>query len=166
MKNIFEHLQTVEEVKKLYRTKAFEFHPDCGGSDELMKELNNAYHAKLKSLNGQESKDNANKTHQYYYNEKIEQELIEKIYSLQTLRMQNVEIALIGTWLWITGNTKPYAEQLGKNGLGLRFSGEKQAWYFHTGSYHRRSAKSGNFSAMAMKYGYTKLNEFKQEKLN
>lgn len=35
---------SIEEIKKAYRKKAHEHHPDKGGSESLMKEINNAYH--------------------------------------------------------------------------------------------------------------------------
>lgn len=40
---MFENVKTLSELKKEYRVLALQYHPDCGGSDELMKQLNLKY---------------------------------------------------------------------------------------------------------------------------
>jgi hypothetical protein len=64
---------------------------------------------------------------------------------------------LIGTWIWITGETRQHKETLKK--LECKFSGEKQCWYWHTGTYRRRSRHGGNFAGMAWKYGYQQFDD-------
>lgn len=39
----FKECQTLDDVKVRYRTLAKIFHPDCGGSNELMQKLNDEY---------------------------------------------------------------------------------------------------------------------------
>ena len=46
-------------------------------------------------------------------------ELMNKISQLISLKMDGVDIWLIGKWIWVEGNTKSYKDALGKNGLGL-----------------------------------------------
>jgi len=41
---------TADEVKKEYKELAKRYHPDLGGNDELMKELNNEYQRRLQEL--------------------------------------------------------------------------------------------------------------------
>jgi curved DNA-binding protein CbpA len=155
IKNYFEGLNTEESIRRAYRTWAKELHPDVGGTDEQMKELGKQYLFALKAIDGKQSTGSDGKQHTYRYSEANESAILEMVQDLQNLRMPNsVTIALIGTWIWVTGDTRPFSEKLGKKGLGLSFSGEKLAWYFHLGGYKRRSGKSGNFQSMAMKYGY------------
>ena len=155
IKNYFECLSSEESIRRAYRAWAKELHPDIGGTDEEMKELGKQYLFALKAIDGHQSTGTDGKQHTYKYSEEKESAILEMIQGIQNLRMPNsVTIALIGTWIWVTGETKPFATQLGKKGLGLSFSGEKLAWYFHLGGYRRRSAGSGNFQNMAMKYGY------------
>jgi len=40
---------------------------------------------------------------------------------------KDIEAELIGTWLWVTGNTRDHKDVL--KALGFRWSGKKQAWY-------------------------------------
>ena len=42
----FENLETMEAVKKQYRKLAMKFHPDRGGNEEILKEIDK----KLSSL--------------------------------------------------------------------------------------------------------------------
>lgn len=162
-KNYFEGLKEDAQIRRAYRTWAKELHPDCGGSDDLMKELNKQFLFALKAIDGKVSTGSDGKEHTYRYNEETETAVLEKLQEVQNLRLpHSVTIALIGTWIWVTGETKPFAEKLGKKGVGLSFSGEKAAWYFHVGGYKRRSHKGGNFQNMAMKYGYKQFSNNEQ----
>ena len=39
----FSNCQTLEELKKLYKQLVFKHHPDRGGNEELMKQINVEY---------------------------------------------------------------------------------------------------------------------------
>ena len=43
MKRYFDHCTTIEEAKKLQKELAKQYHPDKGGNDEIMKEINSRY---------------------------------------------------------------------------------------------------------------------------
>ena len=64
-------------------------------------------------------------------NERIEQAVMDKIFEIVSVGMVGVQIMLIGRWIWITGNARRYAEQLGKNGLKMRWHRKRLAWYWH-----------------------------------
>lgn len=151
--DLFADCQSPETIKSKYRLLAKQYHPDAGGSEEAFKQLNAAYLSALKNVDGYRSTDKAGKEHRYSYNGEHETAIINKLRDLQSLRMsEDVTIALIGTWLWVKGNTRPFKDQLKE--LGCKYSGEKTCWYWHPGSYRRRGAKGGDFGSMAWKYGY------------
>ena len=52
---------TQEEIKKAWRKKAFEFHPDRGGSDKMMFKINWAY----EQLSNPESRRNYDRSNTY-----------------------------------------------------------------------------------------------------
>jgi hypothetical protein len=54
----------------------------------------------------------------------------------QIIGLAGIEIEICGTWLWITGNTKPARDIL--KAAGFKWSGKKLAWYWHSGEYRRR----------------------------
>jgi len=148
----FSNLKTVEQIKKQYRELAMKYHPDRNGGDlEQMKQINIEYKIALKNIDGQVSTDNSGKEHKYYYNEQTEQDLMDKINQLLSLNMVDVDVAMIGSWLWIQGNTKPYKEQLKK--LDCKYHGKRKCWYWHGGKARKAYSKSG-LSELAKKYGY------------
>ena len=87
----FSKFHSVEFIKKEYRKLCMANHPDRGGDLEAMKVINVEYKEALQRVNGQTTYDNNGGEHKYYYNEDVEQALIEKIYELLGLNMSNVE---------------------------------------------------------------------------
>lgn len=151
---------TVEEIKVNYKKLAMKHHPDLGGDLETMKLLNNAYETALKNCDGQTTKDDQGE-HTYKYNEEIEKALMDKIMELLSLNLQGIEIDLIGTWIWITGDTKPVKDQL--KDAECKWHGKRGCWYFKIGNYYRRSSKS--LETLAEKYGCTNADKFNKKKL-
>lgn len=154
--NFFQSVKTVYELKKEYKRLVKIHHPDLGGDLETMKALNNEYERMLKFFDGQEMTDQETGVkHTYKYNEAIERELMEKIFSLLSLRMEGVEIALVGTWVWLSGNTKQYKDSIKE--LGFFWNGKRSMWYFRKESKKWRGHSKGNFAEIARKYGYQKF---------
>jgi hypothetical protein len=111
----FPNCKTVGEAKSLYRQLAKEYHPDLHGHEttEAMQDINDEYHKVLASLDGSTSLGSDGKDHTYHYNRDVEQELMDKIAELLGLRLPNCEIELVGTWIWVSGETKPVRDKLG-----------------------------------------------------
>ncbi len=143
---------TVEATKKAYRELAMRWHPDRpGGDTETMQRINAEYHAKLKSFDGHETVGDDNKQRQYHYNERKEQDLMEKLGEILRVKMV-ADVYMIGSWLWIRGDTKPVKDQL--KALGCKWHGDKQCWYWHAPENKSWSRGKGNFQSMAMRYGW------------
>lgn len=158
--NYFSNLDTVDEIKKVYRSLAFEHHPDRGGDHATMQTINRQYHEALKRCDNQRSRGDAGKEHIYRYDEKLEQSTIEAIYKLIALQMDNVKIALIGTWVWVTGDTKPHKEEL--KAIGCRWHSQRECWYYTATPYKGRYSNSG-LSSLAAKYGYADVTELRRK---
>lgn len=123
------------EPKKAYKKLAFKLHPDCGGNEEEMKILNNEYDelfSKLKNTH----KNKEGKTYTKETTETPEQfkDIINKLFNL---KMDGVAIEVVGTFIWLTGNTKPYKEDI--KALEFRYSPKKYAWYKAPKDYKKRS---------------------------
>lgn len=111
---LFRNVSEIGEAKKLYKQLAKKLHPDVGGNEEDFKNLLSIYHHILQ--NG------------LFFSSEIKFDLeIEKIIS-QILHFENIEIEVIGRWIWISGETKEIKETL-KN-LGFKWASKKKMWYF------------------------------------
>lgn len=135
MSEYFTPGMTVDEVRHCYRGLAMRWHPDRpGGDTATMQAINAAYEQALKSRDGEEVSYEAEggemKTRVYRWNEAVEREIIDIIDKLLKLKMPNVMIRLIGRWVWAEGETKPWKDSLGKNGLGLNWHSKRTAWYW------------------------------------
>lgn len=150
--NFFINFITVAEIKKAYRKLCMKFHPDRGGDLETMKIVNVEYHIALESVHGQASVDSNGTSHTYYYNKDTEDALMEKIGELLSLNMVNVDVALVGLWIWVDGDTKTYRKEL--KGLKLRWHSGRQKWYFQNSKKRTKYKKNFSFSQMAETYGY------------
>lgn len=124
---------TPEIVKAAYRKSCSQYHPDRNpAGTEMMKAVNAAY-ATLKDFTGtidNESQEN--------YAEGLNEALNAIIH------LDGIHIEVCGAWIWVTGNTKPYKDQLGKNGAGFFYASKKKAWYYRPADW--KSASRGGWS--------------------
>ena len=158
----FAGCSTVAEIKSLYKTLAFKYHPDHGGSTEMMQALNNAYEQALKDCDGKTVIGSDGKEHTYRWDAETEKTLIDMIDKLMSLQMENVEVDLIGLWIWVTGDTKPHKESLGKNGLGLSWHSTRLCWYFKP--YAGRSwGSNASLEELAKTYGKVNANDLSKK---
>ena len=154
--DFFGSCKTVEEIKKLYRELAKQHHPDLNPAErrdecnEIMKAINAAYHAALKGQHGTTRTGSDGRDHTYSYDEEIEQAIVNKIAELLALKMADVEVWLIGLWVWIIGDTKPHKEEL--KGASCTWHSKRKCWYWKpyegNGFYSRAS-----LGALAEQYG-------------
>lgn len=131
----FTNCKTLEDVKQTFHTLAKRLHPDAGGSAEefkaMMAEYKEAFN-RLKNIHI----NHEGETYTKETNETPEQfaDLIRTL-----TRFNGCIVELIGCWIWVSGNTKEYKDQLKE--LKFKFSGKKQAWYYHEGEYHKHNKK-------------------------
>jgi len=146
----FEDVKTLDELRKEYRRLAFIYHPDKGGDTELMQMLNDQYEKLSKVLiNGNADFSEARKE----YEQQVSEEM--RVRLNRIICLPGIVIELIGSWIWITGNTFGVRETL--KGEGYRFSHPKAAWYWHKGEYHKKSGKLMSMDAMRDAWGSEKV---------
>jgi hypothetical protein len=161
----FHQCETVEAVKKLYRTLAMQFHPDRGGDTATMQELNCQYQDALHTCDGQISIDSDESEHTYHYNAEREQALVEFLDRLirSGALLADVECWLIGTWVWVMGNTKPVKEIL--KALNCKWHVKRSAWYWHADEHRHRYNGSVGLASIAAAYGASRVNGEQNESL-
>ena len=155
----FSQCNTVNEIKATYRKLCFIHHPDVGGETATMQRLNDEYHEALRQVNGETVTGSDNKPHTYYYSQDKEQAVMDKIAELLALNLTGVEILLVGTWLWVTGDTKPVKTAL--KSVKMRWHSKRKMWYWHTPQYKRRYNSKATFGDICDTYGVEKQEQTK-----
>ena len=155
----FEKVTNLDELRKEFHRLAFIHHPDKGGDTKTMQFLNDEYERlSFQLINTNDDFDPARKEWEMELSEAI-QEKLDKIISLV-----GIEIELIGNWLWVSGNTFAVRDTLKQE--GFYFSHPKTAWYFHQGSYVKKSGVILSMDEMRKLWGQQKIQSEPQEALN
>ena len=144
----FKECKTIDEVKRVYKKLAKQYHPDLGGDTVTMQAINNEYAfacarlAKGAGLSDEEADEQIKFSERY-------REAIEKI-----IHLPGIIIEIVGHWIWVTGNTRPVKDNL--KDAQFFFASKKCAWYFRTEEYKTRgSGKS--LEEIRRKYGSEKV---------
>ena len=144
----FKGIEGINEAKKIYKTLAKKLHPDMiGGSEDAFKILNAVYTDLIE--------------HKIYFSNdfKIDLEL-EKIISL-ILHFENITIELIGSWVWVSGDTKEIKDKLKE--LGFKWASKKRMWYF--GEMKSKNPTPKSMEEIKSKYGSETLKTNDKKKI-
>ena len=159
MRKYFSECKTAEDVKRTYKEWAKKLHPDCGGDAEQFKEMSAEYERAFEELktvhvnaSGETYTKETNETAKQY------SDIINSI-----IHFEDVTIEIIGSWIWLTGNTLPYKEQI--KAAGFWWSKTKRAWYYNGDD--KKSYRRGhyNMNELRNKWGSTVIDNELQAKL-
>ena len=143
----FSEVTGINEAKKVYKTLAKKLHPDVGGSEEEFKLLNAIYNDFIE-----------NKI--YFSNDfKIDLDL-EKIIS-QILHFENITIELVGSWIWLSGDTKEIKDKLKE--LGFKWASKKRMWFY--GEMKGRNPQEKSIDEIKAKYGSETLKSDEKKRI-
>lgn len=138
--------KNLDELKAEYRRLVKIYHPDCGGTDEIMKQINNEHDRLFEEL---KAKHNA-KADEYHQTTETAEEFREIIEAL--LNLDGLVVELCGSWLWISGETMKNKKAL--KAAGFRWSPNKKMWYWRHEEDGRRWHKGNRtIGEIRAKYG-------------
>ncbi|MDD6648284.1 MAG: molecular chaperone DnaJ [Firmicutes bacterium] len=143
----FANIKTLEELKKEYKKLALENHPDRGGDVEVMKAINAEYDIMFNKV-----KDiHVNAKGETYTKENTEapsefKDIIDKL-----IRMEGLEIEIIGCFIWLSGNTRAHKDNI--KALGFKWHSTKKMWYKAPEDYRKRSKKKYSIEEIRDMYG-------------
>ena len=158
MNKYFAGVKTIEELRKRYRELLKQYHPDNGGNEEIMKEIN-IEHDRLFAILSKESKPDGEST---TYDQNAENEAFKAV--LNQIIGYSMEIELIGSWIWCF-NCYAYKDRLKE--LGFKFAPKKKAWTWHYGEFSRYHKGEIPIDDIRAKYGSQKVTrQSKQYSLN
>lgn len=116
-------INSLSDLKKVFRAMCFELHPDKGGSNEDMQILNAEY---LWAVNNFEM---------YIYDRNKEGKLYSRMQHFFSCK--NISIEIIDDCIWVTGKTFEIKEDLKR--FGYRYSPENKAWYWSERAFYPNS---------------------------
>jgi curved DNA-binding protein CbpA len=147
MKYFYPLPTTAEELKTAYRNLAKKFHPDKGGRKEDMQAVNAEYDRLFEKL-----KDiHRNKDGETYTRETAETSDFFKDLITELMKFDDVIIEIIGCFVWLSGNTKPYKDQI--KALRFRWHTKKFIWYLAPDDYRKRSRRDVSMDEIREMYG-------------
>ena len=85
-------------------------------------------------------------------------EIIEKL-----IRFNGIHIEICGSWVWLTGCTIEYREELKK--MKFRWSKSKVAWYYHRDEYKKSTKRTYTLDEIRDLYGSETIKTEPQLKL-
>lgn len=117
MENIFIGCLSLNEAKHRYWAYAKKHHPAFGGNpgELLMVILEYRMIPRDPSFGFNQHPDDVKEDFRHF------PELLDKLFKWR------LDVELIGTWTWVTGETYSYRDQL--TALGFVYEGNKRAWY-------------------------------------
>lgn len=156
MTKYFANCRTAEELKREYHKVARRLHPDCNRDRDTTEEFKEMQ-AEFERAWGRFKNIHTDDTGRQYERETTETaaEYMELINAL--LKLQGIGVEICGSWVWVTGNTREVKEDL--KALGMRFSRNKTAWYYHQGPYRRHGSRKMSLDDIRNKYGSTTFRE-------
>ena len=137
----FTKVTTLEELKKEYHRLAMKFHPDREGGDlEEMKIINAEYDEMFKAVKN----FHRNKENKIYRKETQETNSEFKDIIDELVKHSNIKVEIIGSFVWVSGETKAIKDTLKK--MGFRWHSKKQNWYKAPRGYKKRSRRQFTMS--------------------
>lgn len=120
---------TPELIKRSYRKLCSEYHPDRNPLGLHMMQLINAAYELVGECSGD-------------VNEEDEGFCESILNALRAVADLGLTIEMCGTWVWVSGDTRPHKEML--KAAGYKWAPKKMMWYYHSGE--RKSFSRGKFS--------------------
>lgn len=166
---------TLDGVKKEYKQFVKTYHPDLHGAEEydkynaLMGAVNEEYdfiinhwYSYTPAKHTNSSTTNTTNTTNTTENGDISEELKEVLYKLNNI--EGININIVGSWIWVDGNTKPVKDQL--KAAGLKWHSKKAMWFYAPAD-SKRKGYHGNttFADNCDKYGCTSFKSRGQERI-
>ncbi len=160
----FKDCKTIEDVKRVYKTLAVKYHPDFNhdtDTTDTMQEINNEYETAFnifKSIHAAQNGDtDANKATETTETPDMFKDIINSL-----IHCDGVQIDIVGSWVWLTGNTFVHKDVI--KPLGFKWASKKKAWYWHSDEYKSTHSKM-TLDEIKTKYGCQNVKTYAQAKL-
>ena len=153
--------ETAADCKEMYRKLSMQHHPDRPtGDTETMKQVNNEFDylwSQVKNIYVNSKGET--------YNKETE-ETAEEFRNIinQIIYHQHVKIEIIGSFIWIHGETKHYKEIY--KTLGFKWSTNKCAWYKPPAGYRKASRKDWSLDDIRNRFDSETIENKERDKVS
>lgn len=158
----FKDIESLEKLRKEYRRLVVQHHPDNGGNEAVIKEINSEYDMLFKKFKSEfEHKDtykDATDKQKQAYDWRKDVQIRNAV--LQLSRFKGITVEIIGVWIWVS-NCYEYRKELKE--LGFHWGRQKQMWYKHFDDYHKFGTRSVPISYIRSKYGSTQIKFYDEQ---
>lgn len=152
----FQNIKDLNELRNAYKKLLIKFHPDNNpqmDTTNIMQEINAEYDALLQRF---KSSSEYTSSAEADFNEDELKHILNELVKLNA----DIVIEIIGTWIWVKGNTYPVKSQL--KALNFKWSSQKHMWYWGTLTHRVHNAMPMEY--IRMKYGSTIYQYSKEER--
>lgn len=157
----FKEINTLDGLRKLYKKLVVKHHPDNGGSEDIIKEINAEYDILFQKMKydfeQKAAYSNTTDKQKQSYDWQRDAQIRDII--IQLSRFKDITVEIIGVWIWVS-NCYEYRKEL--KALGFHWASLKQMWYIHFDDYHKFGSKPASMSYIRAKYGSVEV-KFKTE---
>lgn len=148
MAGYFKKAETLEELRRRYRDLLKKYHPDnANGSTQATQEINAEYDRLFKVLkdrhesktadhsgNHNSKQSDYNQNIYNWENDKALREVLQKI-----INFDGIEILICGQWIWVSGNTFNYKNELKE--IGFKWASQKRQWFWHSEEFRKKAIR-------------------------
>ena len=136
---------SIDDLKKQYYKLAKIHHPDTGGTNENFRSMNDEYEF-LQSIILQKGNFTASEQTNEQNISEVYRDIIDSL-----ITIDGIKIELIGSWIWISGNTYPVKEQI--KAAGFKFHSKKAMWFWYPGEYKKHNNVEMDIEDIRKHYG-------------
>lgn len=161
MNKYFNGCRTIEDVKKVFKELAKALHPDNGGDAEAFKAMMQEYQAAFNRYKN----THTNAAGETYTSDKETTETPEQFAEIinKIIFMDGVKIEIIGSWVWLSGNTMIYKDEI--KAAGFWWSKSKKAWYYTGEKEHHKRRGHYSMNGLRDKWGSVEVEREEQKRL-
>lgn len=144
------NIESLDDLKKLYWNLSKKLHPDTpSGNEAEFKQMQSEYEELTNNFLKYGGFAKTEATNEI----KIDEAYMEVVH--QAMKLPLITIEVVGTWIWISGNTFPVRQDL--KSLGFQFAPIKKMWYINTTGTKTKKGNELDMDSIRKKYSSTKL---------